>query len=276
MPKLAMKSPPGFNAYSLEKNHEPKKIRLAEIVIDPDISKIFDIQVKIKDDVLKSILSRGYDPEQPIILWKGHSILVDGRTRYTAAQEAGLEEIFAYEKDFSSREEAILYAFERQAARRNLSTKELIKAAQMIPDVRRQKGQGRIAEEIAEMLHVSPSTVYQVRKIIKEASPEDIRAIENGIASINSVYDKVAKKPENEQEKKAPAKNTGAKNAVIEWLTEEIRLQTIYAEKWPEEGKEQGYLYGLSRALSCLANEKRPALHFASEDLPDNESARKE
>jgi len=272
MPKLAMKSPPGFNANS-EKGREPKKVRLDEIVIDPDISKIFDIQVKIKDDVLKSILNRGYDPEQPIVLWKGRNILVDGRTRYTAAHEAGLEEIFAYERDFPSREDAILYAFERQAVRRNLSAKEILKAAQMIPDVRRQKGQGRIAEEIAETLKVSPSTIYQARKIIKEATPEDIKAIENGETSFKAVSKKLLSKPG--EAKQSPVKKPETK-IVIEWLAEEVRLQTIYAGKWPEHGNEQGYLYGLNRALSCMADGNRPAMHFVSEDLLGNESARQE
>jgi hypothetical protein len=197
MAKLAIQSTPGFNAIT-ERNYEPKKVRLDKIIIDPEISRIFDIQVKVKDKVLNSILNRGFDPEQPIVLWKG--ILVDGRTRYTAAMEAGLEEIFAFEKEFSSREDAILYAFERQAVRRNLSEKEIIKAAGMIPDVRRKKGQGRIAEEIAKMLKISPSTVYQARKIAKEASPEDIEAIENGEASINAVYDKLANKNKPEKE----------------------------------------------------------------------------
>ena len=197
MAKLAAQATAGFNA---ERNHEPKKVRLDEIVIDPEISKIFDIQVKTKDAVLDSILKRGYDPEQPVVVWAGSNILVDGRTRYTASQEAGLKEIFVYERDFPSREDAILYAFGRQAIRRNLTSKDLVKAAQMIPDARREKGQGRIAEEIAEMLGVSPSTVYQVRKIVKDGSPEDIEAVENGKASINSVYDKLTKKTKDTME----------------------------------------------------------------------------
>jgi hypothetical protein len=262
-----MQSPPGFNA---ERNHEPKKVRLDKIVIDEEISKIFDIEVKIKDDVLKSIINRGYDPEQPIVLWNG--ILVDGRTRYTAAVEAGLEEIFAYEKEFASREDAILYAFERQAIRRNLSFGEIIKAAQMIPDVRRQKGQGRIADEIAQTLHVSPSTIYKARKIIKEAAIEDIKAIESGESSIRAEYNKLVKKPEN-KEKKQPVKDTGI---IIAWLTEELRLQTIYAEKCYEDEKQQGYLYGLNRALRYLTDDKHPVLHFISQDSLNDESASQE
>jgi ParB-like chromosome segregation protein Spo0J len=221
MAKLTLQSTPGFNA-SAGKNHEPKKVRLDKIVIDPDISKIFDIQVKIKDDVLKSILKRGFDPEQPIVLW--NNILVDGRTRYTAAKEAGLEDIFAFEKEFASREDAILYAFERQAVRRNLSEKEIIKAAAMIPDVRRKKGQGRIAEEIAKTLKVSPSTIYQARKIVKEAPLEDIEAIKNGDASINAVYDKLAKK-NNPEGKQAPMKKLQAINEQIDLLIMEVLRQ---------------------------------------------------
>jgi DNA-binding transcriptional ArsR family regulator len=270
MPKLAMKSPPGFNA-NLEKNHEPKKVRLDKIVIDPDISKIFDIQVKIKDDVLKSILNRGYDPEQPIVLWEGHNILVDGRTRYTAALEAGLEEIFAYERYFPSREDAILYAFERQAVRRNLSAKEILKAAQMIPDVRRQKGQGRIAEEIAQTLKVSPSTIYQARKILKEASPEDIQSIENGETSFKAVSKKLSKNPEEEKPSLIQKPESKEVKIVIKWLTEELRLQSGYIEKRTEDEKELGYLYGLKRALCCLTDENRPSLHFTLQDMSEDE-----
>jgi ParB-like chromosome segregation protein Spo0J len=276
MAKLALQSTAGFNA---EKNHEPRKIRLDRIVIDDEISRIFDIQVKIKDDVLKSIMNRGYDPEQPIVLWKDHNILVDGRTRYTASQEAGLEEIFAYERDFASREDAILYAFERQAIRRNLSGKEIIKAARMIPDVRRQKGEGRIAEEIARTLNVSPSTIYQTRRILKEGDPEDIKAIENGEKSIKTVYNKLANKTE---EGKQPSMKKPVSKAVIEWLTEEIRLQTIRVYNCPENEKEQeqGYLHGLNRALSLLTTKNDPPytlLNNTSHDsLEDNESARQE
>jgi DNA-binding CsgD family transcriptional regulator len=265
MAKLTMKSTTGFNA---ERNHEPKKVRLDSIVIDQEISEIFDIQVRIKDNVLKSILNRGYDPEQPITLW--NNILVDGRTRYTAAKEAGLEEIFAFEREFASREDAVLYAFARQAIRRNLSAKEILKAAQMIPDVRRQKGQGRIAEEIAQTLNVSPSTIYQARRILKEAAPEDIEAIENGETSFKSVNKKLSKKAD--EEKPISMKKPDVK-IIIEWLTEELRLQTIWAEKRLDDEKEQGYLHGLKRALSYLTNKEYPILHCISQDMPENESA---
>jgi len=146
----------------------------------------------------------------------------------------------------------------------------------MIPDVRRQKGQGRIAEEIAQMLKVSPSTVYQTRKIIKDGSPEDIEAIENGEASINSVYDKLTKKPD---EKKKTAQTpkvsfSDRKSFVIEWLLEEVRLQTLYVHtgKGNKDEKEAGYLYGLKRALCLITDKEHPTLHF----LPEDESARKE
>jgi DNA-binding CsgD family transcriptional regulator len=140
----------------------------------------------------------------------------------------------------------------------------------MIPDVRRQKGQGRIAEEIAQTLNVSPSTIYQARKILKEASPEDIAAIENGEASFKAVSKKLSKKPD--EEKQTSMRKPEVK-IIVEWLTEELRLQTIWAEKRLDDEKEQGYLYGLNRALSCLTNKEYPILHCISQDMPENESA---
>jgi ParB family chromosome partitioning protein len=128
MAKLTVPGTAGFNA---GQNYYSKPVRIGDIFIDPEISRIFAVQEKTRKEIVRSIGKKGYDKSQPVVLWKGKNILVDGHTRLAAAKEAGLEEIPATEMDFESREDALLYTFERQAVRRNLTASEILAAAQM-------------------------------------------------------------------------------------------------------------------------------------------------
>ena len=188
MAKLSLQSIPGFNA---GKNYFAKPVRISEIVIDPEISQIFKIHDKVLLEIQEKIMKFGYDKSQPVVVWKGQNILVDGHTRLAAAKEAGLDEIPTVEKEFESREAAVLYTFERQVLRRNLTGPEILKAAQMIPDGRNEYGKGRAAEQLAQRIGVSSTTIYQARAVLKEASEEDLQAIQDGDMSIKAAYNKV-------------------------------------------------------------------------------------
>jgi ParB-like chromosome segregation protein Spo0J len=188
MAKLDTLSTAGFNA---GKNFYANIMRLNDIVIDPEISRIFKINVVIRDEILQKIRDFGYDKNQPIVVWKGHGILVDGHTRYSASKEAGLDEIYVTEKEFATREEAIFYAFERQVLRRNLSPREILKAVKMLPEERNAKGQGSAAVLLAQKLGISPSTVYQAKRALKESPEEDIQAIMDDKLSIKGANAKL-------------------------------------------------------------------------------------
>jgi hypothetical protein len=98
--------------------------------------------------------------------------------------------------EFESREDALLYAFERQAVRRNLSSAEILAAAEAL-EKKARDGRGRAAERLAERLGVSAALVYQARKITKEAPPEVVDAVKKGERSIKSAYGQITgKKPE--------------------------------------------------------------------------------
>ena len=187
MAKLGSLGKPGFNAGN---NYVVKFLNVSDIVIDPEISAIFKIQDEIRDEIKDSILKDGFDKSQPITVQKDTNILLDGHTRLAAAKEAGLEEIPVVIKEFENREEAILYTFERQVVRRNLSGAEILTAAEMIPDSRNKRGQGRQAEVIAKRLHVSPVTVYRARDILKNSSEEDKKAVKEGKLSIKAAHKK--------------------------------------------------------------------------------------
>jgi transposase len=50
-------------------------------VIDPEISKIFSVQDKTVEEIAQKMEKAGYDRSQPVVVWKGKNILVDGHTR---------------------------------------------------------------------------------------------------------------------------------------------------------------------------------------------------
>ena len=174
-------------------------MRIEDIVVDPLISQVFIYKRQILDEVCQSIREKGYDKSQPIAVWKGTNIVVDGLTRLAAAKEAGLAEVPVAEMDFADKEEAILYTFERQVLRRNLTAAEILTAAQMLPARKAKDGTGRAAHQLAEKLGVSEAHLYQARKILKEAAPEDIEAVKAEEKTVKEVYNKLRKpkpKPE--------------------------------------------------------------------------------
>ncbi|GAB6391576.1 MAG: ParB family transcriptional regulator [Treponematales bacterium] len=188
----------GWNA---GKTYLAKSVRIADIVIDPEISKVFSIDEKTLAGVTQKMKTAGYDKSEPVVIWKDQNILVDGHTRLAAAKELGLEEIPAVEMEFADREDALLYCFERQKLRRNLTSREILVAAELIHNKtagRKAKGQteedsGHSAEQMAEKLGVSRSTLYQARKVLREASEEDLEAVKAGKKSIKAAYTAVKK-----------------------------------------------------------------------------------
>jgi ParB family chromosome partitioning protein len=177
----------GFNAGNA---YTVKYIRLDDIVIDPEIASVFTVSEKVLEEIKQKIITFGYNKEEPVVTWKGKNILLDGRTRYTAAMEAGLEEIPYVEREFENRDEAILYTFERQVVRRNLTNSEIMAAARMIKDRKAKDGTGRAADILAARLGIGSSTLFQARAINKEAPEEIKEAVEKGEMSIKKGYQK--------------------------------------------------------------------------------------
>jgi ParB-like chromosome segregation protein Spo0J len=188
MAKLQATQTAGFNAGN---TYTVKYIRLKDIVIDPEIANVFTISEKVLEEIKQKIMAFGYNKEEPVVIWKGHNnILLDGRTRYTAAMEAGLDEIPYVEREFENREEAILYTFERQVVRRNLTNSEIMAAARMIKGRKANDGTGRAADILAARLGISAATLFQARAIEKDAPDEIKEAVEKGDMSIKKGYKK--------------------------------------------------------------------------------------
>jgi ParB family chromosome partitioning protein len=187
MAKLQTSSKSGFNAGD---SYNVKYIQIDKIIIDPEIASVFKSSEEDIDIISQSIIKDGFHKEEPVTLWAGQNILVDGHQRYAAAKKAGLVEIPYIERHFACREDAILYTLERQVIRRNLTADELLYAAKMIPDKKNGNGEGRAAAEWAKRPKVHVSTLYQAKSVLKNASEEELEAIRNGETSIKKTYKK--------------------------------------------------------------------------------------
>ena len=186
--------------------------RVSEIQTDPRLFGMFAINPEILASIVTSMRETGYDRSQPLVLWKGKGVVVDGHTRLQAAIEAGLPEIPVEEKEFAALEDAKLYAYRRQAERRNLTPAEILAAAAELQHKDSRDGSGRASELLAKTLGVSPSTVKHAQTVAHEAPPEIIDEVNKNRMTIDKAYrltkgnhDKPARtKPETGKEQPAP------------------------------------------------------------------------
>lgn len=97
---------------------------LSELKVDPEFDAMLpELTNDEYSDLVASIRRDGIT--DPIIVWGGHSLIVDGHNRYRIwRHELGGDESLApaiVEMPFSNRDEAKRFILERQLARRNLT-----------------------------------------------------------------------------------------------------------------------------------------------------------
>lgn len=212
----------GFNAGT---NYYARIMKISDLVEDPEIAAVFKVHDITLKSVAASIKQNGFDSAEPVVTWKGRNVIVDGHTRVKAAKIAELTEVPVIEKEFEDIYAAILYTFERQANRRNLTQSEIYAVSNTLHNKTKEArdGSGRSVEMLASRLNVAASTIYRARKIHLSADEKDLKALQDGETTINQVYKKV-------KEKKRPAR---AKNSGDELLQAEA------AEEAGDENGEQ-------------------------------------
>jgi ParB family chromosome partitioning protein len=186
-----------------------KTARPQDITFDPDLD-IFNINDELVETIAQAMREKGYDKSQPVVVWKGRGCVVDGRTRLKAALAAELPELPVVEKEFDSLEEAIQYAYRRQAERRNLSQGEILEAAIRLGIKERRDGTGKGREKLAKDLGVSESTIKRARTVAKRGSDDDLKAIKKGEKTINQVYQGLREKEPKETPPSDPGEEGSA------------------------------------------------------------------
>ena len=177
-----------------------------------------------------NLIEYGYDPQNPILIWKGHDIIVDGNHRYDICREEGIEPSFL-EEEFASIDEVKIYILKHylqcegrvktptQEATALLELKELVaKISQDAKErmtagnnqyVERPTAQGRegktetgeATEVLAEIAGTGKKTIERVLRVQKQGVPELNEMMKNGELSAKAAEVFVKNIPKYEQEK---------------------------------------------------------------------------
>lgn len=167
---------------------------------------------------------------EALITWNG--ILIDGHNRYEICTRRGIPYV-TREMEFESREDVLIWIFQNQIGRRNLTdyarTEAALKLKETIAKKARDRqlsgvnlrenlpeGSGRARDEIGNIAGVSGKTVDKV-EYLKQHAPEDLKQeLRAGEVSINKAFTEVKEEEKRiiEPERKAQFNRT---NDNIEW-----------------------------------------------------------
>ena len=192
-----------------------RQMRLDEIQLSDEFSSLFPVKLSVLHQIIESMKKHGFDNSQPLHIWKGKSILLDGHTRRLAALECGLTTVPVFEHSFETEEEAMEYALGLQTARRNLTDAELLNALAKLDQLKNrgrpeskkeiELPKGKSAAHLAKVLGTSTGKIEKARAVSKRATAEVQEAVKEGKMSVNAAYETVRAAP---PEKKESAKDS--------------------------------------------------------------------
>lgn len=191
----------------------PEK-KLYDLIIDPEFR---DLIPPLNEEELKlleaSLVADGC--ESPLIVWNG--MIVDGHNRYAICRKHEIP--FAIqEKDFSSRDDAMLWMLRNQLGRRNLNPYQrselslkfepLLKAEARIRQATSTGGdepqltqnsaeagtKGETRKQLAKLAGVSHDTIKKVKKLRECADEETKGRLRRGEVTINKAYNELMQK----------------------------------------------------------------------------------
>lgn len=177
-------------------------MNIADIKTALPFKDLFKIDESILSAIIQNMLEKGFDETQPIVIWAGKDIVIDGHTRLEAARKAGLVFITALEKIFRNEEEALAYAIHNQRNRRSLTEAELLRCIEAVDKVKERGGDRKSveakskgssepidssADQTAKIVGTSASKVKKARKVKKE-NPEAHEEVKAGKKTINKAY----------------------------------------------------------------------------------------
>ncbi|MDY3754616.1 MAG: ParB/RepB/Spo0J family partition protein [Treponema sp.] len=191
-----------------------QRISLDKITVHPTFQTLLPINEKELANIVKDMEENGFDKSKPVCIWREENVLIDGYTRFTAAKEAGLSEIYKYEMSFGTEQEALEYAMKQQLNRRNLNDAGKIMLIEKLDNLRNPgrkssdpeadaEPRGKSAQALAESLGIGTRTVERARHVLANADEETLEEVKSGKTSINQAAKKI--KQQKDEEKKAAA-----------------------------------------------------------------------
>jgi hypothetical protein len=148
-----------------EENEQIKKVDIDSLKMTPPFESLFPLDTETYKQtysmVYVNIDLMGLDKTQPIIVWKGKNIVIDGHTRLRAALQKGIKEVWVIEKDFLNDDDAIQYAVHLQRDRRKLTDADIF---QMVRVLDKRHPPGRPPKNASTDAVSNPSTESRITK----------------------------------------------------------------------------------------------------------------
>ena len=188
----------------------PEK-KLYDLTVDPEFR---DLIPPLNEEELKlleeSLVADGC--ESPLIVWNG--MIIDGHNRYAICRKHDIP-FSIQEKDFSSRDEAMLWMLRNQLGRRNLNNYQRVelvlkfeplvknaaeqrmmagKAANPVPTLAQGQTKGKTRDHLSEAAGVSHGTFAKAKKLVQSADEETKRELRAGKVTVNHAYTELLEK----------------------------------------------------------------------------------
>jgi len=200
------------------------------------------------EQLTENILNEGC--REPLIVWAGKNILVDGHNRYEICTKHNLE-FQTVHKVFENEAEVKLWIIQNQLGRRNLNTAQvcdLVYAKKEIIAKQAKENQGtrtdifqkseksldevkqpiNTTKQLAEDAGVSIDTMSKYIKIKENSTPETISSILEGKDSINKAYKEIKRGEKPQLKPKTPVIKTSPQLFPVEEIEDITGLnQTI-------------------------------------------------
>jgi hypothetical protein len=175
-----------------------RDVPLTALIEDSTFSQLFLPDPTLIKAITADMRSRGFDPLQPIHVWKDvprraqHTIL-EGHQRFAAAARAGLEAVKVAYHDFDSREAALLWAYQQQAGRRNIPREVMC-----LSILRALHTEGTLASSttkaLAKQLQFSTPTIDRARLLLKHGTQAEILEVLEEKHGLKEAYDRLRKR----------------------------------------------------------------------------------
>ena len=188
----------------------PEK-KLYDLTVDPEFRNLIpplnEEELKLLEE---SLVADGC--ESPLIVWNG--VIVDGHNRYAICRKHGIP-FSIQEKNFSSRDDAMLWMLRNQLGRRNLNSYQRVelvlkfeplvknaaeqrmlagKAANPVPTLAQGQTKGRTRDHLSEAAGVSHGTFAKAKKLVHSADEETKRELRAGKVTVNRAYTELLEK----------------------------------------------------------------------------------
>lgn len=188
----------------------PEK-KLYDLAVDPEFR---DLIPPLNEEELKlleeSLVADGC--ESPLTVWNG--VIIDGHNRYAICRKHEIP-FSIQEKNFSSRDDAMLWMLRNQLGRRNLNSYQRVelvlkfeplvknaaeqrmlagKAANPVPTLAQGQTKGKTRDHLSEAAGVSHGTFAKAKKLVQSADEETKRELRAGKVTVNRAYTELLEK----------------------------------------------------------------------------------